>query len=62
MLIDNTQQWTTAYAISSPGAFGAGELKSIKSVQAYMMNISMQSVEKGLIRTLNSSVNARTIG
>ena len=43
MLIANRQQWTTAYPISSPKAFGSGELKSIKSVQAYMMNISIKS-------------------
>ena len=35
MLIDNRQRWKTAYPISSPGAFGSGELKSIKSVVSF---------------------------
>ena len=43
MSIDNRQRWTTAYPISSPIAFDSGELKSIKSVDAYMMNISIKS-------------------
>ena len=43
MLIDNRQRYITAYPVSSPKAFGSGELKSIKSVQACMMNISIKS-------------------
>ena len=43
VLIDNRQQSTIAYHINSPRAFGSGELKSIKSVQAYMVNISIKS-------------------
>ena len=40
---DDGQRRTTAYLLSSPGAFGSGELKSMKSVKAHMMTISIKS-------------------
>ena len=43
MLIDKRQRWSTACPISCPRTFCFGELKSIKSVQAYMINISLKS-------------------
>ena len=39
----NRQRRTTVYFIGSPTAFRSGELKSIKYVQVYMMNISKKS-------------------
>ena len=47
MLFENVDRqqttMTTAYPISSPRSIGFGELKSIKSVRACMMNISIKS-------------------
>ena len=41
--VDRQQTTITAYPISSPRAFGSGQLKSIKFAQAFMMNISIKS-------------------
>ena len=43
VLIGNRQRQTTVYPISSPRSFGSGGLKSLNSVQAYMMTTFIKS-------------------
>ena len=43
VLIVNKQRRTTAYPISTPRAFGPVDIKSTKSVHAYIINISIKS-------------------